>query len=104
MRYLEFLAPTPPLTEEELERVGSMSRRRYALRVTGWELRAIDVAAALTIVFKLVADPSFRDRALSWRFLAECVAGTALAVVLIYAISFAMWPALRRSARNREET
>ena len=50
----------PPLIEEEVERAGS----------------TLATAAALTIVFKLVADPTFRDRALSWRFLAEGVAGT----------------------------
>ena len=102
MRFLEFLAPTPPLTEEELQRVRSTSRRRYSLRVTGWSLRVIATVAAVTIGFKLVADPAFRDRALSWRFLAEGIASTAIAVVVIYGIAFAMWPAARRIARDRQ--
>ena len=37
LRWWELLRPTPRLDEDEWEGVQTMSRARYAARLTGWE-------------------------------------------------------------------
>jgi hypothetical protein len=105
MRWWEFFRPTPRMDEEEWERVRSMSRARFATRVTGWAMRAVVSVSVLTVIVRLVLEPEFRTRMAEWRFVGTGLVVMGLGAVGVYLISaILMWPALSRVGRQREST
>jgi len=99
MRLFDLISPVPQIDAEELARCSSMSRVGYALRSAGWAVRCAGIVGVLSRLGRVIWEPAFRPRAVSWKFILE--GGVLLGfvgLVTFLITAYVLWPSMRRMA------
>ena len=104
VRIWDYFRLTPRLDADEVERVQTMSRARYAARMTAWTFRAWAVLVLVTWIVRGATDPAFRARLTDWRLYVLGPIALALTGLAFYVVNaLVVWPRVRRTAMKHPD-